>query len=608
MILQALNDYYARRQRLPDPAERLPQTGLEGKEVPFILELAGDGRLIAMADTRQVQGKKWVAKRYQVPQGVKKTSGVAANLLWDTVEYVLGHPDEKKLEAARLKDQEGDYLGRLQAMQAAFRERVDGLLKEVPDDAGLLAVQRFLLATPLAAAQAQVNWADLAAAANPVVSFRLSGDLELVCQRPDVILAINHAPPDAEPSSGVTCLVTGNRAEPERLHSAIKGVWGAQTSGANIVSFNLDAFASYGKLQGANAPVSPAAVFAYTTALNSLLARDSRQRMQVGDASTVFWAQSDEDRDMEVGFAALFSDNADDPDAHADQVRALFDALRTGRFDGGAGERRFHVLGLAPNAARISIRFWQSAPLRELARHIRRWFADLSLVRGPNDPEHPSLFRLLTSVALVGKIDNLQPSLGGDVMRAILTGCPYPATLLQAAVIRCRAERHVPYLRAAVIKACLLRAQASSTKEEPTVMLNTDNPHVAYRLGRLFATLEKIQEEASPGLNATIRDRYYGAASSTPVVVFTTLLRLKNHHLAKLTNKGRATNFEKLLADIVSAIGEIPSHLNLPDQGRFALGYYHQRQAFFTRAVVDDTSAPDVGAADAPSPVQPSLI
>jgi CRISPR-associated protein Csd1 len=243
------------------------------------------------------------------------------------------------------------------------------------------------------------------------------------------------------------------------------------------------------------------------------------------------------------------------------------------------------VLGLAPNAARISVRFWHAAPLHVIAERIATWFDDLSLVRGPNDPEFPSLFRLLTAVALQAKADNIPPSLGGDLIRSIFTGAPYPTTWLNAAVQRCRAEQQVTYMRAAGIKAYLNRFLTTSDSQPREIqpMLDIESPSTAYRLGRLFATLEKIQEEASPGLNATIRERYYGAASSTPVAVFTTLMRLKNHHLAKIQNKKRVVYFEKLLAEIMSGISDFPVHMNLPDQGRFAIGYYHQRQDFFTK-------------------------
>ena len=320
--------------------------------------------------------------------------------------------------------------------------------------------------------------------------------------------------------------------------------------------------------------------------LPAQMAQACGQRIQVGDASTVFWAQKD-DAEIEEGFAAIFGER-DDPDDRAEQVRALLGAVQSGQFDGGRGDKLFYVLGLAPNAARVSVRFWHAAPLHEIAHQIRQWFADLKVVRSAKDPEFPSLFRLLAACAQQGKADNIPPSLGGDIMRAILSGSPFPATWLNAAVLRCRAEQNVTYLRAAAIKASLNRLQRfqpnQSLDKELSDMLDLENTSPAYRLGRLFAALEKIQEEASPGLNATIRERYYGAASSTPVVVFTTLLRLKNHHLAKLTNRGRAINFERLLGEIMGGLNDFPKHLSLPEQGRFALGYYHQRQDFFSKS------------------------
>ncbi len=220
----------------------------------------------------------------------------------------------------------------------------------------------------------------------------------------------------------------------------------------------------------------------------------------------------------------------------------------------------------------------------------------MRITRGPRDPEHLSLFRLLSACAVQGKADNIPPTLGGDLMRAILEDLPYPATLLSAVVHRCRAEQRVTYPRAAAIKAWLTRASRTQNEarsgKEIQPMLDPDNPSPAYRMGRLFAALEKIQEEASPGLNATIRDRYYGAASGNPVSVFPTLLRLKNHHVGKL-NPGRAVNLERLLGDILSGVADFPAHLSLPDQGRFALGYYHQRQALFTKADKTADAAPD---------------
>lgn len=586
MILQALTDYYRRKCDDPDPAQRLPMFGLEQKEIPFLLEISAEGELLQMRDTREPQGKKKVARSFRVPLGVKKTSGVAANLLWDTLEYVLGVDTKGKPE-------------RVVEQHAAFRARIAALPVGAREDAGIQAVTRFLERIDLVQLERQPAWAD-ALESNAVLSFRLQGELDLVCQRPVVVNAVLNVSADEDVAQAM-CLVTGDVAPVERLHASIKGVWGAQTSGANIVSFNARAFESYGKTerQGENAPVSRAAAFAYTTALNHLLRKDSPQRIQVGDASTVFWAERQDV--FEDIFGDIFKDN---PDESVPAVHALLDAVNTGKWSGSYEDTRFYILGLAPNAARISIRFYHCVTLRELGVRFAQHFQDLSLARGPHDPQYPSLFRLLAAVAVQNKADNIPPNLGGSIVDAIFAGVntPYPSLWLNAAVGRCRAEQNVNYLRAAAIKACLNRqmryaqlSQPSPTLEQEFLpMLDLSNPNPAYRLGRLFAALEKIQEEASPGLNATIRDRYYGAASSTPVAVFTTLLRLKNAHLKKLTT-GRSTNFEKLLGEVLGPVTDFPKHLPLPDQGRFALGYYHQRQDFFTKKTDDNTTTPSEG-------------
>ncbi|MEQ1593370.1 MAG: type I-C CRISPR-associated protein Cas8c/Csd1 [Thiobacillaceae bacterium] len=566
MILQALNDYYQRRQRAPNPQDRLPAFGLEEKEIPFVIEIDTDGRLVNLADTRTIDGKKKIGQRFLVPQGIKKTSGVAANLLWDTAEYVLGVDTKGKPE-------------RVVEQHTAFRARLEALPEDALRDAGILAILIFLDNIDLKQLETLPAWPDILAI-NPVMTFRLHGDVELVCQRPVIVAAT--AQTTDEPPDGI-CLVSGKPMAIERLHPSIKGVWGAQTSGANIVSFNLDAFNSYGKSRGANAPLGKPATFAYTTALNHLLARDSRQRIQVGDASTVFWAE--QANDLETALPDLFGEPPkDDPNRGTDALKVLYQAVQSGKFTHGNALDRFHVLGLAPNAARIAIRFWETASALDLAKRIAGHFDDINIARAPHDPEYLSLFRLLTSLAVQGKADNIPPNLGGEVMRAILEGLPYPAPLLNLAVQRCRAEQKPTYARAAVIKASLNRLiRRTHNEKEFMVMLDPTNTHPAYLLGRLFATLEKIQEEASPSLNATIRDRYYGAASSTPVAVFTTLLRLHNHHLGKLS-KGRAVQMERLVGEIMGGLDDFPRILTLPEQGRFALGYYHQRQAFFTKS------------------------
>lgn len=577
MILQALAELYDRRSRDPDPSRRLPAPGFEDKGIPFVVELLPDGRATQLLDKRRMEGKRLVATDYLVPQGVKKTSGVAANLLWDTAEYALGV--SAKADAARLPEQ-----------TATFRQRIHALQTHAQDDAGLNAVLAFLSAPDLAPLQASSGWQEMLDT-NAVVSFELAGDGGLVCQRPAVRDAIEALAATQAGGDEAPCLIREGRLLPvARLHSAIKGVWGAQTSGANIVSFNQPAFNSYGKEQGLNAPVSEQAAFAYTTALNALLDRDSRNRVQVGDASTVFWADAPHEFDGEYTLADLLGEpKPDNPDRGRDAVHALFRTVQSGQRATADDNTAFYVLGLAPNAARISIRFWlPRLRFSELAPRLVQHFEDIRLARRfDNEPEWPSLFRLLSSCALQGKADNIPPRLAGEWMRAILEGRPLPAGLLNIAVQRCKAERDVPYLRACVLKAWLNRhARATSNPTRPLhtfkEALDMDNPAPAYRLGRLFATLERIQEQAQPGINATIRDRYYGAASTTPVAVFTTLLRLKNAHLKKLSDSFGGY-FEKLIGEILAPLTGFPRQLTLAEQGEFALGYYHQRQAFFTK-------------------------
>ncbi|MEF7613495.1 type I-C CRISPR-associated protein Cas8c/Csd1 [Aquincola sp. MAHUQ-54] len=573
MILQALADYYDRRCADPDPALRLPSFGLEDKEIPFVIELTEDGQVLRVRDTRSLDGKKLRAKSFLVPQGEKKTSGVKANLLWDTAAYVIGLARERK--------------GKTELTPAqAFLQRIEALPEAARADVGIRAVLAALHRADWSIIEAHPAWPDISES-NPVMTFELAGDDRLICQRSAVVASAMPAPA-ADDATGI-CLVDGTHQPLQRLHPSIKGVWGAQSSGANVISFNARSFESYGKTdrQGENAPVGQRAAFAYTTALNCLLGRDSRNRVQVGDASTVFWA------DRATAFPNLLSDlfgeDKDEPDRGVRAVQALLEACRNGQLPVAERDVRFFVLGLSPNAARISVRFWWHAPLQELAPRVLQHFADLRIVRRfDSDPPVPSLFRLLSGLALQGKLDNVPPRLAGEWMRTILEGTPYPAGLLNTAVIRCKAEQDVTYLRAAVLKAWLNRDHRRSHPALPSdhahfkETVDMAQEDIPYRLGRLFAVLERIQQAAQPGINATIRDRYYGAACTTPVAVFSTLIRLKNAHLKKLVDKQTAY-FERLIGEIVEPMTEFPRQLNLADQGRFALGYYHQRQSFFAR-------------------------
>lgn len=570
MILQELVHYYERKSRGEE--KELSEEGFEPKEIPFVLVLDPDGRFRQIEDTRTGEGRQRRAAAFEVPQTVKRASNVAANLLWDTAEYVLGIDTRGKPE-------------RVQQQHEAFLARLDELHT---DDEGFRAIRAFLANIPLDALAQSLSWPEIVEK-NPNLTFRLTNDAVPICERDAVVEAIKRTN-EAADGPRCICLVTGEEAEIERLHPAIKGVRGAQSSGANIVSFNLRAFESYGKeqKQGENAPVGKPAVFAYTTALNYLLRKDSRQKMPVGDATVVFWSQHASR--LENSFPILLGEpDKDDPDANVREVEALYRSIEQGSLNVNEDSTNtFFVLGLSPNASRISIRFWLTGTVREFSEQIARHFNAIEICHGPREPRYLSLFRLLVSTAQQGKADNIQPNLAGDTMRAILSGLPYPEALLAAALRRIRAEHEANYPRAALIKACLNRASRSSGsahEEELNVSLDTTNTNVGYRLGRLFAALEKIQGDALPGLNATVRDRFYGAASATPVTVFATLLKLSTHHLAKIENRSWAVNDEKLLQEICGGLDSsgFPAHLSLDDQGRFAIGYYHQKQAFYTK-------------------------
>lgn len=568
MILQKLVQYYHRLAE--SGSTEVPSRGFQSKEIPFVIVIDEQGRFKGLDDTRVGEGKTRRGRVFDVPHEHKRSGKNAwqkSNLLWDNVAYVLGYSTDNA-EGARRKHK-------------VFINNIKESFLEPDIDAGIQAVLTFLEKGEYSDIFKHPQWEDIAKGAGNI-SFRLEGDHRLICQRRVVrekTRSLNSSPAKDKQ----VCLVTGIQDVPARLHTAIKGVLGAQSSGANIVSFNLPAFNSYKKDKGLNAPVGENAEFAYTTALNSLLARGSSQKMQVGDATTVFWAENQ--NQIEEWFAGFFIEDWPVSEQANQEIRALFESPLTGKLPILEDMTPFYILGLSPNAARIVIRFWHEGTVGGTVRNILQHFSDCQIAHSPKQNERLSIFRLLLSIAPQGKSKNIPPNLSGDLMSAILTGRPYPRTLLSSAIRRSKAEREVAYERASLIKATLVR-QARFKKnmiKEVSMTLDKTNPSIGYRMGRLFAVLEKIQEEANPKINATIRDRYYGAASSTPVAVFSTLLKLKNHHLAKLENRGRAVNLERIIEEIIGGIETFPAHLTMDEQGRFAIGYYHQRRDFFTK-------------------------
>jgi CRISPR-associated protein Csd1 len=587
VILQELVRYYDRR-------SDLAPEGWEYKEIPFFLELTQHGNA-ALVDRRSPEwrrGPPLLVPASEIRSG--KNSWQQPNLLWDHYGFVLGEP--KRLTSG--ENDPTDNPEKAGRQLVAFQKRVAQLKALNPHSPGLDALTAFYAGDGLSKLQMDPLFGEMLKLPGANITFRLSGSAESILEESWLASGVGGSDPehDGESDAGeAICLVSGEQGTIARLHPKIPGVASKPAALVSLNTLENPSFGSYGKSQAFNAPVSVAAASKYSTALRHLLAKDSRNRVQVGDASAVFWADAPTPlADGEFNLADILGAPPDDPDRGVLAVQALYRALHSGQLPVGERDVRFFVLGLAPNAARISVRFWVQSTVAELAPRIQQHFDDLRIVqRYDSDPPVPSLFRLLTALALQGKVDNVPPRLAGEWMRAILEGLPCPALLLNAAVIRCKAEREVSYLRAAMLKAWLNRDQRRRHKnlapdhaefKEELDMQQTD---AAYRLGRLFAVLERIQQKAQPGINATIRDRYYGAASTTPVAVFTTLLRLKNAHLKKLAD-GEVAHFERLLGEVFGsleapALSDFPRQLNLPDQGRFALGYYHQRQSFFRR-------------------------
>jgi len=553
--------------RLPDA----PPYGFSSEKIGFCVVLNADGSVAEVVDLRDTD-KKRSPRLLLVPQAVKRTVGIAPNFLWDKSAYVLG------VTAGEGK--------RTAEEHARFRDKHLEWLAEAMDD-GLVALRRFLEGWQ-AEAFAPPLWPDDLRDQNLV--FRLAGEFTFLHDRPAARALWRQIGAEGA-SDPQICLVTGEAGPVARLHPSIKGVWGAQSSGASLISFNLDAFTSYGHEQGDNAPLSEAAAFAYTTALNGFLA-DKNHRLQIGDASTVFWADAAEEEAEEAeNLFAAYYDTASDDRLAAGKVGSKLEAIRNGAklteiAPNLAQGVRFHVLGLAPNAARLSVRFYWTSDFGTLTENYQRYLGDTELAPPPRDG-WPPLWRYLVELASQGKRENVPPLIAGEWMRAILTGAPYPLTLLSTTLMRIRADGEVNALRAAILKSVLIRNFKS--KETP-VALDPANTNKGYMLGRLFAVYEEVQRGALGGnVNATIKDKFYGAASATPQKVFRTLDAGSQNHFSKLRKQspGRAVNLEKLLTSITDLMDPgndpIPASLNAAEQALFGIGYYHQRSDFFRK-------------------------
>lgn len=565
MILQALVEYYGRS------ADLAPE-GWEWRPIPFLIELKRNGDFIQLYDmrmgTRVGDAKPILVPKAEIRPGTK--SYEKPNLLWDHFGFVVG---AAKSDAPKDLETASKQL-------AHFSARAKEVSERLPSSERLKAVALFYSNSQFNHVFLDPLWKECSRIPGCNFTFRIEGDRSAIFAAPEIQNLLQECQGNTKSEEAVegVCLVSGEQAVIQKLHFPISGICDKPAPLLSINGGVCPSFTSFGKSQGYNFPVGEKAAFQYATALNHLLRYGSGNKLRIGASVVVFWAQKG-GLVIEEGFGDVFGDPAeDDPNARAGRIGNLLSAVQTGQFDGGEGQDKFFVLGLAPNAARVTVRFWHASTIHEIGQRIRDWFDDLRIVRGPNNPEFPSLYRLLKDCAVLRDVKNIPPNLGGDVMRAVLSGGAYPVSWLNAEIIRCRAEQEVSYLRAAAIKACFNRSKRNSDFsfiQEFSEMLDPANVNPAYLLGRLFSVLERVQEKAvNP--KSTIRDRYYGAASSTPAAVFATLLRLKNHHLSKLDER-EAKYFERLIGDIMDGLEDFPKHLVLQDQGRFALGYYHQR-------------------------------
>ena len=557
MILQALYDYYNRSKG------NLPTFGRELKEIGFLIVIDKNGNFLRFEDRRK---DKKQAQKFLVKKSVGRSSAPVANYLYDNSAYVFGYSD--KGDAMKYFD--------------TFKRKVKDIYEAKPDNNDLKAIWQFYQESPTALQvrmQQDPLWDDIVKNLNKkysTFSFLINSDTQIVAEKDELLDLLK----EDNSSDEQICLVSGDKGITVETTTATM-IPGSQAT-AKLVAFQVKSgYDSYGKEKGANAPISEKAEFAYTTALNHLLAADSRNKFMVGNRTFLFWASKDDDasRQAEESIFSMFgfNDADDDPNRKIEQVRKVFTAIYSGVLKTSLDDK-FFILGLAPNSARIAVTYWAEIPLRDFAERIKRHFDDMEIT-GALKP-YFGLRSMLSAVTLGGKSSEATPNLPEAIVKSIFQGLPYPYTLFAGCMRRIRAEQSIYTGRAAIIKAYLNRL--NDNEQKINVMLDKENQNPGYLCGRLFAVLDKVQEDAN-NLHS-IRARYMNSASATPAAVFATILNLSSHHSENL-NEGRKIYFEKLKQEIINKLPAdgFPAHLDLQDQGRFFVGYYHQRQDFFTK-------------------------
>lgn len=573
MVLQALTRYY--EDLLAQG--KIDAPGWAPAKISFALYLDENGGLTQVVPTMEdvTKGKKTVQQPQSMalPAAVKRTVGIAANFLWDNSSYLLGIDQKGKPERSR------NCFAAAAKLHHAVLDGVDS-----PVAHSILAFFD--------------NWKPENAAEHPA----LAGQLDEVISGGNLLFraagiypqedaAIREAWQRYRESGGtdavrMQCLVTGREDEITAVHPSVKGVRDAQSSGAALVSFNAPAFCSYGHEQSFNAPVGKYAAFAYTAALNHLLA-DKENVQTIGDTTVVCWAEGAEDIYQTFGVAALFGGGKEV--LSDDDLRAALKRLANGLPCDDLGidpNRPFYILGLAPNAARLSVRFFLRDSFGALMKNVNDHYERMEIVRPSYEKfTYLPLWALLRETVNLNSRDKApSPIMAGATARAIFSGGRYPASLLEATMLRIRAERHITWGRAAIIKAYYLKnPHEDCPKEVLTVSLNEASTNTAYTLGRLFSVYEAVQQTANPGINATIKDKYFNSAAAMPASIFPVLNNLYQKHLRKLEG-GQRVYYDKQVMSLKGILGEsYPARMTLAQQGAFDLGYYHQTQKRFTK-------------------------
>lgn len=560
MILKALYDYYQRS------GEEVAPLGLEYKQIGFIIVLDKDGHFLRFEDRRL---DKKSAQQFLVMKSVGRSSAPVSNYLYDNSQYVFGYSDKGDLDSMR------KYFD-------TFKSKVAEIYGMYSENKAIQAVYAFYQQEPSAMVEAMQQDAlrdDIAKNLNKkysTFSFLIDGDTEIVASKRDLM---NLATPE-DTVEGKLCLVTGKHSKTVEVTTATM-IPGSQAT-AKLVAFQVNSgYDSYGKTKGNNAPISEDAEFAYTTALNHMLRPDSHNKFMVGNRTFLFWASSASQaaKESEDSLFALLGrpeTDDDDPNRRIELVRSTFMAIYNGKLSADKDDT-FYILGLAPNSARIAVVYWNEMPLRDFAGVISRHFEDMEMVdiRKEKKP-YVGLHSILGSVTLGGKSSDAIPNMPDAVVKSIFQGLPYPISLFQACLRRVRAEQSINVVRAAIMKAYLNRLNDNNHKNIER-MLDKENNNQGYLCGRLFAVLENLQYAANK--QDSIRSSYMNAASSTPAAVFSTILKLSNSHYGKLSkeNKGLAVFFDNQKKEIMAMIQDFPTTLDLGDQGRFFLGYYHQK-------------------------------